>query len=88
MNKKILSVFLCIIMITIVFSAISVNSDTYNNTLILIRVDKENYDYLRINNYEIVGSKIDKSFDVIIPRYKLKNFDILKIDYILKHEKN
>lgn len=81
MNKKILSVFLCIIMITIVFSAISVNSDTYNNTLILIRVDKENYDYLRINNYEIVGSKIDKSFDVIIPRYKLKNFDILKIDY-------
>jgi len=81
MNKKFVSIFLTIILIIFIFNSISGISNSTDNTLILIRVDKESYNFLINNNFEIVGSKPYESFDVIISKNKLKIFDISGISY-------
>ena len=59
MNKKIVSVFLCGLLLTVVFSAFPTSSITKDNKLVLIRVNKDYYNFLISNNFEIVGSKFN-----------------------------
>ncbi len=81
MNKKIVCIFLTMILIFFVFSSILGTSNSTDNTLVLIRVDKDAYNFLINNDFEIVGSIPYESFDVIISINKLKIFDISGISY-------
>lgn len=81
MNKKIACNFLCVMLITVIFSQISVGNNANNDKLILIRVNKNSYNFLISNNLEIVGSKPDQYFDVILTQNRLKNLDDANINY-------
>lgn len=81
MRKEFISIFLCTLLLSFVFSAIGGNSNKNDDALILIRVNKDIYNFLVTNNFEIVGSKPGQSFDVIITIDRLKDLDDAEIDY-------
>lgn len=81
MRKKLISIFLCLLLLITIFGAVDGIGYRNDNKLILIRVNSNVYNFLISNNFEIVGSKPGKSFDVILPENKIHDLVIAKIDY-------
>lgn len=83
MKKKIISIFLCTFLITVVSSAaMNVNTkDNVDPTLVLVRIDVTEGQINLPRGMEIVGSKLGEWIDIIITEDRLDELSSLGLEY-------
>ena len=84
MNKKIVSFFLCTLLLTVVSStAINVNSSIENqdSILVLVRIDISKNQVNLPNDMEIVGITPNEWIDIIIAKDRLYELSNLGLEY-------
>ena len=84
MNKKIVSIVLCTLFLTVTSSvALNVNSSKKNedSVLVLVRIDISNNQVNIPSDMEIVGSKPGEWIDIIILKSRLSELSNLGIEY-------
>ena len=83
MKEKIISIFFCTFLITVVSSA-AMNVDTKDNvdpTLVLVRIDVTEGQINLPRGMEIVGSKPGEWIDIIITEDRLDELSSLGLEY-------
>lgn len=88
MNRKIIGIFICTLMIAVVFPVVGTSngysikrSNEFDYKLVLVRVDTSKSQATLPRGVEIVGSKSGEWFDIIIPDYRLKELSNSQLTY-------
>jgi carboxypeptidase T len=81
MNKKIIGILVCTLLMTIVFSVGTSGISTKYDRLVLVRVNEDNYNFFANNNFEIVSNQPGKTIDILVPYYRLGELKNAGIKY-------
>ena len=88
MNRKIMGIFICTLMIAVVFPVVGTSngysikrSNEFNYKQVLVRVDTSKSQATLPRGVEIVSSKSGEWVDIIIPDYKLKELSNSQLTY-------
>jgi carboxypeptidase T len=81
MNRKLIGILVCTLLMTIVFSVGASGISTKYDRLVLVRVNGDNYNFLADNNFEIVSYQPGKTLDIIAPYCRLSELKSAGINY-------